>query len=119
MTFSSFKHALHGISGGIKEEKNFRVMLVCFLLVLAANTYFKVTSAEWIITLVCSGLVLSSELINSAVEKTIDFVTDDFHHLAGAAKDYSAGAALITSITSFIVALIIYLPYFINLIKGN
>ena len=114
MFLTSIKHALHGIIGGIKEEKNFRIMLICFGLVLTANIFFKVTSTEWAITLICSGLVLSSELINSAVEKTIDFITDDFHHLAGAAKDYSAGAALITSIVSLIVGLIIYLPYFIK-----
>ncbi len=119
MFLTSIKHAVHGIIGGIKEEKNFRIMLFCFGLVLAANIVFKVTSTEWIITLICSGLVLSSELINSAVEKTIDFVTDEFHHLAGAAKDYSAGAALITSIISVIVGFIIYIPYFFNMIFGK
>jgi len=114
MNLSSFKHAYHGIKGGIKEENNFRVMSVCFLLVIAANIVFQVTATEWIITLICSGVVLSLELVNSAVEKTIDFVTDEIHDLAGAAKDYSAGAALIMSGISFIIALIIYIPYVID-----
>ena len=117
MSLSSFKHAFHGILGGVKEEKNFKVMLLCFVLVLLANIVFKVTTLEWIITLICSGIVLAAELINSAVEKTIDFITDEFHNLAGAAKDYSAGASLIVSAVSFIIALIIYLPYFIDFVR--
>lgn len=114
MNLSSFKHAFNGILGGVKEEKNFKTMLICFIAVLCANIILGVTTLEWIITLICSGIVLSLELVNSAVEKTIDFVTDEIHHLAGAAKDYSAGAALIMSIISFIIALIIYLPYVFN-----
>ena len=115
MNLSSFKHAINGIIGGIKSENNFRKMILCFLLVLVANVFLKVTVIEWIITLICSGMVLSLELINSAIEKTIDFTTDDFHHLAGAAKDYSAGATLITSIIAFIVAVLVYLPYIIDI----
>jgi len=118
MTFSSFRHALRGILSGIKAEKNFRVMIICFILVLAANIIFKVTSTEWLITLVCSGMVLATELLNSAIEKTVDLVTNDYHDLAKAAKDFSSGAALIVSAVSFAAALIIYLPYFINFVKG-
>lgn len=119
MNFSSFKHAINGIIGGSKEENNFRIMLFCFLLVLIANITLKVTAIEWIITLICSGIVLSLELVNSAIEKTIDFVTDEIHLLAGAAKDYSAGAALVMSIISAIIAAIIYLPYIIDLIANR
>lgn len=111
MNLSSFKHAFNGIKGGIKEENNFKIMSVCFLLVIIANIVLQVTTVEWLITLLCSGVVLSLELVNSAIEKTIDFVTDEIHDLTGAAKDYSAGAALIMSGISFIIALIIYLPY--------
>lgn len=114
MNLSSFKHAFNGIKGGVKEENNFKIMSVCFLLVIAANIVLQVTTIEWIVTLICSGVVLSLELVNSAVEKTIDFVTDEIHDLAGAAKDYSAGAALIMSGVSFIVALMVYLPYLIE-----
>jgi len=118
MNLSSFKHAFNGIIGGIKEENNFKIMLVCFIIVLTANIILSVTPLEWIITLVCSGIVLSLELVNSAIEKTIDFVTDEIHYLAGAAKDYSAGAALIMSIVALIVAIIIYIPYVLNYIRG-
>jgi len=114
MNLSSFKHAFHGIKGGVKEENNFKTMSVCFLLVIVANIVLQVTTVEWIVTLLCSGIVLSLELVNSAVEKTIDFVTDEIHALAGAAKDYSAGASLIMSVISFIIALIIYIPYVID-----
>lgn len=117
MNLSSFKHAFNGIKGGLKEENNFKIMSVCFLLVIIANIVLQVTTLEWIITLICSGVVLSLELVNSAVEKTIDFVTDEIHDLAGAAKDYSAGAALIMSGISFIVALVIYLPYVIDFLN--
>lgn len=113
MKFKSFKHAFKGIVDGIKNETNFRVMVISFLLVLILNLFFKVTRMEWVITLLCSGVVLSSELLNSALESTLDVYSKEHHILIKNAKDFAAGAVLIMSVISFVIAMLIYMPYFL------
>ncbi|MEX1377419.1 MAG: diacylglycerol kinase family protein [Eubacteriales bacterium] len=117
MKLISLKYALKGIILGTKKETNFKVMIVCFALVIAVNLLFSVNSIEWAITILCCGAVLSAELINSAIEKAVDLVTAEKDILAGEAKDMAAGASLVISIASAIVAAIIYLPYLFEYIK--
>ena len=111
MKLKSFRYAFEGIIDGIKNETNFRVMVISFLLVLILNVFFKVTRMEWIITLLCSGVVLSSELLNSALESTLDVYTKEHHIRIKNAKDFAAGSVLIMSFISFVIAIIIYIPY--------
>lgn len=117
MRISSFKHAICGIARGIKHEKNFKFMCICLLLVLAANILLNVTKLDWIITLCLSTLVLSMELINSSIEKTVDLVTKETHELAKHAKDFAAGGVLVASIVAAIVAGIVYVPYLAGLFR--
>ena len=117
MKLSSFKYAFKGIIIGAKTERNFKVMLICFVLVITANIIFCVSKMEWAITILCCGAVLAAELTNSAIEKAIDMITDEMHPTAGTAKDMAAGASLIISAASAVVAAIIYLPYLFDFIK--
>ena len=55
-------------------------------------------------------MVLALELVNTAIERTVDLVTKDYHDLAKAAKDVAAGAVLIMSMFSVIIGLIIFIP---------
>mgnify|MGYP001618136644 FL=1 len=57
------------------------------------------------------GFVIAVELTNTAIETVVDAFTDKEHPGAKLAKDISAGAVLIASITSAIIGMIIFLPY--------
>ena len=61
------------------------------------------------------GLVISCELINTAIEAVVDLVTQDYHPLAKVAKDTSAAAVFVFAIIAVIVGLIIFLPKVIDL----
>ena len=61
-------------------------------------------------------MVLSLELVNTSIEYAIDMAMPEIHPLAKVAKDVSAGAVLVSAITSVIIGLIIFLPKLLALI---
>ena len=65
---------------------------------------------EWIIIILCVTLVWVSEMINSAIEYTVDLCSPEFHPLAKKAKDVAAGAVTVMAIVAAIIGLIIFIP---------
>ncbi len=57
------------------------------------------------------GLVISAEMINTAIETLTDLISPEHHDKAGRAKDIAAGAVLIAAISAAIIGIIIFLPY--------
>lgn len=106
----SFVYASSGIIYGLRHERNLRIHFLVATMVLLAGFYFSISATEWLFVLSTISGMLSLELINSAVEKTVDLVTGQFHPLAKSAKDLSAGAVLIYACYSVIVGLLIFVP---------
>ena len=73
---------------------------------------------KWLLVLFCIGMVISLEMINSAIERYCDLVTTDFHPGIKIIKDVAAGAVLIASITSLIIGLIIYIPALVDFLNN-
>ncbi len=73
--------------------------------------------AEWAILILTIGLVISCELINTAIEAVVDLITEEYHPLAKVAKDTSASAVFIFAIVAVVVGLIIFLPKIIMLFR--
>ena len=107
---SSFKHALNGLLILLREEHNARIHLAVAMVVIAAGLYFHISGLEWIVVLLCVGLVFAMELVNSAIEALSDYVTTEKHELIKKAKDLAAGAVLIASIIALIVGMIVFVP---------
>lgn len=106
----SFGFAIQGIMQALKEP-NFRIQTIAAVVVLILAAYFKISPTEWCITLFCCGLVLSFELINSAVERLCDLITTEIDPRIKFIKDVSAGAVLIISLSSLLIGIIIFYPY--------
>ena len=68
------------------------------------------SSSEFIIALLVIGLAITVELINTAIEYTVDMAMPEIHPLAKNAKDLSAGAVFIMDIFILVIGIIIYLP---------
>ena len=109
----SFLFAFRGLAlaGG---ERNFRLHLVSASVVVFLGFYAGVSRSEWIWLLLCTGGVISLELVNTALEKLTDLASPGLHPLAGAAKDLAAAAVLVFSIASAIIGALIFIPYFFN-----
>ena len=74
----------------------------------------KLTVVEWCICMIMCALVLSLELVNTAVEAVVDLATEEKKPLAKIAKDTAAGAVLIAAIASVIVGLLIFVPHVVT-----
>ncbi|KUP06022.1 diacylglycerol kinase [Bacillus coahuilensis p1.1.43] len=112
----SFGYAKEGIVFTFKTQQNFRIHTLISIIVLIVGLAFQLETWEWIVITLSVGIVLVCELFNTAIERVVDLVTDDFHPLAKQAKDIGAGAVLLSAIASVLVGAIIFIPYFIELL---
>lgn len=106
----TFKFALEGIRVSILNEKNIRFHLVFSVIVIVLAIIFNLTQTEWLFILIAIAGMIVVEMINTAIERVVDLVTDQYHPLAGQAKDIAAGAVLIYAILSVIIGMIIFIP---------
>ncbi len=109
--FRSFGYACKGILEGFHSERNFKIQLSIATITVGAGFYFHISSTDWCIILLCIALVLTAELINTSIEKLVDLTTRERVPLAGKIKDMAAGAVLIISTVSLIVAIVIFTKY--------
>ena len=114
--FHSFTYPIKGLKYAYRNEQNLAVDLGIALIVVIASFIFKVSLIEASILALTIGLVLALELINTAIEATVDLVTEEYHPLAKVAKDASAAAVFVFAIAAAVVGLIIFLPKVIDLL---
>lgn len=116
--FSSFKCAFCGIITALKKERNIKIHFVAMFIVIVLGFLLKISQIEWIVCLILFALVIGAELINSAIESTVDLAMPDIHEKAKFAKDVAAGAVLFIAIVSLIIGIIIFMPKLILFIKN-
>lgn len=107
---ASFKHALNGLKILIHEEHNARIHVVAVILVIVLSIGFQIDKYEWVIILLCISVVVSTEIINSAIENICDFICSEKHRQIKKIKDLSAAAVLLSACVSFIIACLIFIP---------
>lgn len=112
----SFRHAYQGIIYALVKERNMHVHVVVASLVLINGALFEISYIEWLVCLVLIALVISLELINTAIEAVVDLITSDNLYLAKVIKDTSAGAVLVMAIFAAFIGVIIFLPKIFNFI---
>ena len=110
-----FIHAVNGILYVFKKEQNFKIHTFATILVIAAGIIFSISKTEWIMIIIAVSIVLAAELINSAIEYLCNFVSTDYNDKIKIIKDTSAAAVLISAIGAFVLALVIFVPKFIEI----
>ena len=83
----SFRFAFNGIKKLIKNEHNARIHIAALICVIGLGVFFKIELTEWIALTIVSGLVILTELLNTAVERLADFVEPDWNEKIGIIKD--------------------------------
>lgn len=111
----SFLHsvgfALNGIKIATRYNRNIRIHFLLAAVALVAGLVFGLDLSEFAIISMIILLVISAEMINTAIEEVIDLVTKDYRQEAKYAKDVSAGMVLLVSIGSILVGLLIFTPH--------
>ena len=106
----SFVYAGRGIRQVFGTEANMKIHIVITFLVIIAGVAFSISLTEWMFILLCVGMVVGAEMMNTAIENVVDLASPGQHPLAGKAKDIAAGAVLVCAIISVIVGLLIFVP---------
>ncbi len=116
----SFNYAADGIIYVLRTQRNMKLHFLIAAIVLIASLFLNLTRLEFIILLFTVAFVLVAELINTAIEATIDVVTPTFDPLAMIAKDVAAAAVLISAINAVVVGYLIFFqrlsPYTVNVL---
>ncbi|WHY90560.1 diacylglycerol kinase family protein [Neobacillus cucumis] len=107
----SFAYAIEGIRTAIIAERNMRIHLLFSFLVMGGSFFFSITRIEWLFIILAISGMFALELINSAIERVVDLVTEEYHPLAKQAKDLAAGAVFIYAIFSVIIGIVVFFPY--------
>ena len=113
---SAFRCALQGILD-TSHERNFHIELCFMVLCIILGFAFGISTTEWLVVVVCFGMVLGGECINSSIEAVVDLASPEFHELARKAKDAAAGGVLLFSVASFVIGLIIFLPRILGMLN--
>ncbi len=112
---NSFTYPVKGLKYAYRNEQNLAVDVGVALLVIIAGFLFRISVIEWAIIILTIGLVISLELVNTAIEAIVDLVTQDYHPLAKVAKDTAAAAVFVCAVASVIVGIVIFLPKVIDI----
>lgn len=111
-----FRDALRGLKYGIRGHSSFFVHFFAAALVIAVAAALCREVAEWCILLLCIGLVLTAELINSAIETLHHGLDAETRERNWKSLDIAAGAVLMASITAAIVGTIVFGNRILNLL---
>ncbi|MCX6306362.1 MAG: diacylglycerol kinase family protein [Bacteroidetes bacterium] len=106
----SFGFAFNGLRMVLSTQQNVWIHIVVSCLVMVAGIFARLTAVEWCIIVLTISLVLAMEIMNTAIEKLVDFVSPGFHEQAGLIKDISAAAVLLAAAGAVIAGLIIFVP---------
>ena len=107
----SFKYAFSGISYVLKTSRNFKIQLIFAVTSLMIGFLLQFSQINYVILIATIMSVLILEILNTSIESIVDLVVKkEFSNLAKISKDTSAGAVLLASINSVIIAVYIFVP---------
>lgn len=112
----SFKYAFEGIWYSAKYNQNLRIHFLAAILVILLAIYFDINPFEMGILGLVILMVISAEMVNTAIEQMVDLITTEHRKEAKIAKDVAAGMVLITAMGSVIVGFLVFLPHILNML---
>lgn len=117
---NTFKNARKGFRLVLKSEKNIRVHLIVASLVMTAAVLLRFDAVRFCILLLAISSVMSAEMLNSAIEFTLDSVYHNkYNRMVGMAKDISAGAVMLSTIISISIGVILFGKSVIEIVLRN
>ena len=108
--FAGFAFAAKGLAEAIRTQFNIRFHFVATIIAIGMSYYFSLTHTEWCLIILSIAIVWIAELLNTALEYLVDFVSPEYNDIAGKVKDIAASAALVAAIASATIGLIVFLP---------
>ncbi len=108
--FSKFGFAMSGIQFAIRDQSSFRIHLPCALAVIGLGWFLRLDLCSFGLLLVCVGMVIAAELLNTSIEYLARAITDQQDENVRRALDVASGAVLMISLFAAVVGSMILLP---------
>lgn len=113
-TLRTFKYSLDGLVYAYKNEQSMWIHAGASIITIILGFIYSLTLTEWAIVLIALGVILASELINTAIEAAVDLCTLEIHPLAKIAKDCGSAATFVLTGAAVVVCLFVFVPYFVG-----
>ena len=109
--FKAFLNSINGLRAALRHEQAFQQEVVIGVLCIIAIPFLQTSALESAILILAVVLVWITELLNSGLEWTIDYISEEAHPYAKIAKDMGSAAVMISLIAAVAIWLIILIPY--------
>lgn len=106
----SFVIGFTGMAHALGSEQNLRIHCVVAVGVIVAGFVFSLTAGEWIAIILCIGIVIGAECMNTALERLADRVSREQDPLIKQAKDCGSAAVLVVALSTAVVGVVVFLP---------
>lgn len=113
----SFGHALRGLNFTLRSQRNFRIHLIAGTGVSVLGIVCGFSRIEMAVLVLTISLVMLGELLNTALELTLNLLEARNHPVAKAAKDVAAGGVLLAVAGSVVIGLILFGPHLIRFVE--
>ncbi len=113
----SFGYALTGIDYALNSDQNLVVHFIVAFLVIILSILLALSTLEMAILGLTILLVITTEMLNTSIEKAIDSVTKEHRTDIKIAKDVASGMVLIAALGAVIIGVLIFLPYFLKFFR--
>jgi diacylglycerol kinase (ATP) len=114
--FDSLYTAFKGVVYVVRVERNARLHLIIAIAALVLGVALGVSNAEMAAIFFAIIIVFTSEIVNTALEKTLDLIEPNHNEQVRVVKDIAAGAVLVSAIGAAAIGLAIFTPYLAELI---
>jgi len=112
----ALKNAIIGLAYTVKTQLNIKRQIGIAIFVVAIGLILQIPKIEFMFLIFSIALVIFAETVNTAIETVVDMYTDKYNEKARIAKDVGAGAVLVCSINSIVIALIVFAEKILNLL---
>lgn len=122
----SLGFAIAGLIHAFERERNLRLFLYGYIVVIACSVYVRLLTWEWLAIITTGFLFFAIELLNTSLERLTDVIDENrnieggraYHAGLKAAKDVSAGASLVALLMNIIVICMVFWPYAFMSVKA-
>ena len=118
VTLASFKYAFRGLKAVISSERNAKIHVGFAILAILLSLLMGVTAIEFLFVFSSIVMVFFSEIVNTAIEKSLDLISQENNHLVQLIKDMMAAAVLVTALGAIVVAAVVFGPKFYQILIG-
>ena len=115
--FRIIQYSLQGLQYFFQYERSAIVYLVASILGLMGAWMLHMSPMEWLVIILLLVMILSAELLNTAIEAVCNLVSPEYNPYVKIAKDCGSAATFVLSTVGIAVGFVMYIPKIIELVE--